>query len=271
MFAAADYLITTSDSLLNNGADYLLITHNSFTSALYPLCRLRDSLGLDVRMAELNLIYSVFDSGPRADRIKSFLRRVYYNWTPRPAYVLLVGDACRDTTHGDYLPSKLFNKFSYYYYGGLTQHAMDNWYAQLEGHDSIPDIIVGRLPVGTLAKAESVVSKIIRYEVTPDTGNWTQTILLAATDDFASLAHDIDTTFFRPSGDSVYSVYESQGSSSFLRRKVRTGFNAGAVLTNSITHGTQPPAWLGVKTLFSYQDVDSLANLDRLTISLGCG
>jgi hypothetical protein len=272
MVAHADYLIGTPDSLMNNGCDYLVITHGDFTSAAYPLCRLRDSLGLNVRMAEVSLIYSTFDSGPRPDRIKSFLRQVYYHWSPRPTYVLLVGDACRDSTLGDYVPSKLFPKFSYYYANGLTQHASDNWYVQLEGQDSIPDLVIGRLPVKSAVRAESLVSKIIHYETTPDTGTWTRTIVTAAADDFAAIVTDIETTFFRPAGDSVFRIVEAQGNSSYLRQKSRTGIRQGAVLTYSTTHGTQPPAWIGViKTLFNYQDVDSLTNYDRLTISLGCG
>jgi len=268
---SADYLITTPDSLMSNGGDYLVITHHNFTSALYPLCRLRDSLGLRVKMAEVDLIYSTFDSGPRPDRIKSFLRRVYGYWAPCPTYVLLVGDACRDSTLGDYVPSKLFSKFSYYYYGGLTQHASDNWYVQLAGQDSIPDLILGRLPVNSLAKAESLVGKIIRYETAPDTGGWTRTVFQAVTTDFVSYGRDLETTFFRPANESVYQVIESQGNSAFLRQKSRAGINQGAWLTSSTTHGMQPPAWVGSKTLLSYQDTDSLINLDRLTIALGCG
>ncbi|MBM3314835.1 hypothetical protein FJY71_03200, partial [candidate division WOR-3 bacterium] len=49
--AAAQYLITTPESLMSNGADYLVITHDTFTDAVYPLCELRDSLGLSVKMA----------------------------------------------------------------------------------------------------------------------------------------------------------------------------------------------------------------------------
>lgn len=117
-----------------------------------------------------------------------------------------------------------------------------------------------------------MVRKIIHYETAPDTGVWTRTILLAASTDFTPYATGLDTEFFQPAGDSVYRVYESQGNSAYLRQKVRTGINQGAVLTTSITHGTQPPAWAGtMRTLFSYQDVDSLVNCDRLTISLGCG
>ncbi|MBM3314329.1 hypothetical protein FJY71_00610 [candidate division WOR-3 bacterium] len=256
---------------MSNGADYLVITHDTFTDAVYPLCELRDSLGLSVKMAEVSLIYSTFPNGPRTDRIRAFMERVYGYWNPRPEFVLLVGDACKDTTLGDFVPAKRFPKFSYYYAGGLTEHGADCWYATLSGVDSTPDIIVGRLPVNRPAQAESVVAKILRYETGTDTGRWTSTVLSLASTDRQPDAVEMETTFFRPAGDSVYTVYESQGQSGFLRHKTLTGFNQGAVFVSQCTHGGLPPAWAGSRTLFSYLDVDSLTNLDGLPFVIGRG
>jgi len=219
---------------MTNSADYLVIAHDNFTSAMYPLCRLRDSLGLEVKMAQTSLIYSTFTSGPRTDRIKAFLQRVYDHWSPRPQYVLLVGDACKDTNAGDFVPCKRFPKFSYDYAGGLTEHAIDNWYAQLAGFDSIPDIVIGRLPLNTLARAESLVAKILRYESGVDTGPWLRTTMLVASTDRAPHTEEIDSVFLQPMGDSVYKVYESQGNSAFLRHKTVVGFNQGASLFVSV-------------------------------------
>lgn len=267
----ADYLVTVPESPLVNSADYLVITHENFTGALYPLCRLRDSLGLEVKMAETRLAYSTFNSGPRADRIKAFMQRVYDHWSPRPQFVLLAGDACRDTFAGDFVPCKRFPKFSYYYAGGLTEHAIDNWYAQLAGADSVPDIVVGRLPANTLARAESLVAKILRYESGIDTGPWLRPTMLVASTDRAPHAEEIDSVFLQPMGDSAYKVYESQGNSAFLRHKTVVGFNQGASLVCPCAHGSQPPAWTGSRTLFSYLDVDSLTNAGALPVVLGRG
>ena len=182
---AAGYLITTPESLMTNSADYLVITHPDFTSALYPLCNLRDSLGLEVKMSEVSLIYSTFANGERCDRIRAFMEQLYSSWNVRPEFVLLVGDACRDSTHDDFVPVKLFPKFSYPYAGGLTEHGADNWYATLSGADSIPDIIIGRLPVNTAAGAESLVAKIVAYETSTDTGLWVGTTMLVSSNDRA--------------------------------------------------------------------------------------
>jgi len=268
---SAGYLITTPESLMTNSADYLVITHPDFTSAMYPLCALRDSLGLEVKMVEASLIYSTFPSGARYDRIRAFMEQVYDHWSARPEFVLLVGDACRDSTHDDFIPVKLFPKFSYDYAGGLTTHGADNWYATLSGADSIPDVIIGRLPVNTFASAESLVAKIVRYETSTDTGPWTRTTMLVSSNDRAPDAVELESLYFGPNGDSSYTVVESEGSSAFLRHKTVAGFNQGVSLVIHCAHGSQPPAWTGSKTLFSYLDVDSLSNADALPVVLDRG
>jgi len=267
----AGYLITMPESLMTNSADYLIVTHPDFTNALYPLCALRESLGLEVKMAEVSLIYSTFPTGMRYDRIRAFMEQVYDHWSARPEFVLLVGDACRDSTLGDFVPVKLFPKFSYSYASGLTTHGADNWYATLAGGDSIPDIIIGRLPVNTLAGAESLVAKIARYETSSDTGLWTHTTMFVSSNDRAPDAEELETLYFRPNGDSCYTVVESEGSSAFLRHKTLTGFNQGASLVFHCAHGSQPPAWTGSKTLFSYPDVESLYNAEALPVVLDRG
>ena len=268
---AAGYLITTPESLMTNSADYLVITHPDFTSALYPLCNLRDSLGLEVKMSEVSLIYSTFANGERCDRIRAFMEQLYSSWNVRPEFVLLVGDACRDSTHDDFVPVKLFPKFSYPYAGGLTEHGADNWYATLSGADSIPDIIIGRLPVNTAAGAESLVAKIVAYETSTDTGLWVGTTMLVSSNDRAPDAVELESLYFKPNGDSCYTVVESEGSSAFLRHKTIAGYNQGAAIVCHCAHGYQPPAWAGSKTLFSYLDVDSLNNADALPVVLDRG
>ena len=268
---AAGYLITAPESLQTNSADYLVITHPDFTSALYPLCALRESLDLEVRMAEVSLVYSTFAAGERYDRIRAFMERVYSNWNVRPEFVLLVGDACRDSTHDDFVPVRLFPKFSYPYAGGLALHGTDNWYATLAGADSTPDVMIGRLPVNTPADADSLVAKIVRYETTEDTGEWTRTTMFVSSNDRAPDAAELESLYSRPNGDSCYTVVESEGSSAFLRHKTIAGFNQGAALVCHCAHGYQPPAWAGSKTLFSYLDVDSLSNAEALPVVLDRG
>jgi hypothetical protein len=256
------YLITTPDSLLANTADYLVITHPDFTAKLGPLCRLRDSLGLEVKMVQTDLIYSVFPDTSQAMSIRLCLQRIYNYWSRRPTYVLLVGDAQRGGGANNFIPCKLFPKFSYDYAGGITQHSTDNWFVTLEGNDSIPDLIIGRLPVNSAARAESLVAKIVRYETQDPPGLWHQTVLLNSSTDRQVYADGYLANYFLPAGDSVIKIYESQGNTPSLRTRHIQAFNQGVVMVFACCHGTQPPAWYGPNyTLFSYLDIPSLTNV----------
>lgn len=254
------YLIIDADSLLDNGADYLIVTHSDFTDGLYPLCQLRDSLGLFVKMVEVDLIYSTFPDTSQTQSIRNCMERVYDYWSPRPTYILLVGDAERGGGPNDFIPSPLFPKFSYPYAGGLTQHACDNWYVTLEGNDSIPEMILARLPVNSLTMTQGVVNKIINYETIDTTGIWQTTVLVNSSSDFESYAEGYIDSFIYPAGDSIIRIYDSQGNNPSLRQRHINAINQGVVMIVPVCHGTIPPAWTGNYTLFHYTDISNLTN-----------
>jgi len=262
IFLPAQYLITDSTALLNNGANYLIVTHANFTNQLYPLCRLRDTLDhLIVKMVEVNLIYSTFPDTSLAYSIRKCMQRVYYYWNPRPTYILLVGDAQRGGGANDYIPCKVFPKFNYSYWGGITQHATDNWYVTLEGNDSIPDMIIARLPVNSATMTQNVVNKIVRYETRDTFGIWQRTVLVNSSTDRESHAQGFVNSFLYPAGDSVIKIYESQGNTPSLRQRHIQAINQGVYMILPVCHGTQPPAWVGMSyTLFHNSDISSLNN-----------
>jgi len=256
----AQYLITTPDSLLNNSADYLIITHQNFTNELYPLCRLRDSLELIVKMVEVNLIYSTFPDTSHTRSIRNCMEQIYYRWALRPTYVLLVGDAERGGGINDYIPSPLFPKFDYYYWGGLTEHATDNWYVTLEGGDSIPDMIIARLPVNSPEMTEGVVNKIINYEHSDTSGIWNTTVIVNSSIDMESIANGYVNNYLVPAGDSVIKIFESQGNNPSLRQRHIDAINQGGVMIFPVCHAEIPARWRGGETLFYYTDIPYLSN-----------
>lgn len=256
----AQYLITNPDSLLDNGADYLIVTHADFTTGLYPLCQLRDSLGLLVRMVEVDLLYSTFPDTSYPTSIRNCMQWVYDFWSPRPTYILLVGDAERGGGSNDFIPSPLFPKFSYPYWGGLTHHASDNWYVTVDGNDSVPDMILARLPVNSLTMTQNLVGKIITYETGDTTGLWQTTVLVNSSADFESYAEGYISNFIEPAGDSIIRIYDSQGNNPSLRQRHINAINQGVVMIIPVCHGGQPPAWYGNYTLFHYTDIPSLNN-----------
>jgi hypothetical protein len=185
---------------------------------------------------------------------------IYNIWNIRPTYILLVGDAERNSGPNDYIPSPLFPKFSYPYAGGLTHHACDNWYVTLEGNDSIPDMILARLPVNSLSMTQDVVTKIVNYETIDTTGPWQTTVLVNSSSDFESYAEGYIDNFIEPAGDSIIKIYDSQGNNPSLRQRHINAINQGVVMIVPVCHGAIPPAWTGNFTLFHYTDISSLNN-----------
>jgi hypothetical protein len=255
---------------MNNGADYLVITHQDFTGELNPLCKLRDSLGLQVKMVEVSLVYSTFQDADKATSIKKFTQQVYNSWKPRPQYILLVGDACRGNASKDFVPSKLFPKYSYTYLGNVTEHAIDNWYVQLDGTDNRPDIAIGRFPVQTAEGCRGLVNKTIAYETKSVPGSWQKTVGVVVSADKNVYAQELENTYLKPAKDSIVIIMDNMGTSAVLRQKVIDLFNNGIVFLFMECHGSTTPIWTGTTNLFTAQDVLKLKN-SNFPVILGCG
>ncbi len=182
----AGFLLDTPSSWKSpdNGADYLMITHQDFTEAVAQLAAYRASQGLRVATVQITDIYDEFSHGlftPQA--IRDFLSHAYHHWTPpAPLYVLLVGDANYDykdylaTGNKNYVPTHLFESWL------IGQTPTDNWFVSVSGDDPLPDMFIGRLSVRTLSQANIAVDKILAYEQNPPDGDWKQKALFVADD-----------------------------------------------------------------------------------------
>jgi len=166
------------------GADYLIITHPAFADAMGPLADLRRSRGLMVTVVNVLGIYDTYGDGrPDPEAIRRFIADAYANWSPRPVYVLLVGDGSFDPKRyraespPTYIPPYLLEVGPA---GGET--AADNRYVCVDGDDNLPDLLLGRLPVRSADEARAIVQKIVDYETRPLPGGWNGTVLLVADD-----------------------------------------------------------------------------------------
>jgi hypothetical protein len=184
------------------GADYLLITHPDFATALAPLAAQRAAQGLRVVIVDVEAIYDQFGDG-RMDptAIKAFLSHAYANWPgDAPQYVLLVGDGTSDPrgyrpdSRPTYLPPYLADVDPW-----LGEVASDNRYADLTD-DLLPDLRLGRLPVNTLTEVEAIVDKIISYENNPLPGDWNARLVFGADNPSSAGDHHADA-------DSEFNTY----------------------------------------------------------------
>jgi Peptidase family C25/Propeptide_C25 len=127
------------------GCDYLIITHQDFYSQAQELAEWKHHTGFLVKTV------NVSDIGTTYTQIRQYIQNAYDTWTPRPSYILLLGDA-------DFVPTTYVN--------GV---ATDLWYATVNGTDYYPDIFIGRIPADTPAQADVMIQKTITYEQTPPT------------------------------------------------------------------------------------------------------
>jgi hypothetical protein len=147
------------------GARYLIITHDNFYEAIQPLAQWKQRKGLSTKVVKLS------DIGSSTSQIKSYIVTAYDTWETPPQFILLVGAP-------NYLP--------FYYYGpGYHSYYSDNYYTNVDA-DVYNEILSGRLTVHTVSEAQTVVNKILSYEMTPDTSDslWFINACLMAREDY---------------------------------------------------------------------------------------
>ena len=123
----------------------LIITPNSFNSAVQPLADWKEKKGWKVTVATLS------QTGNTTTAIKNYITNAYQTWNPAPEYVLLIGDK-------DSLPT-----FT------ISSNPTDHPYTTLDGSDFFSDLLVGRISVASVNDLNTVVAKIVGYETTPYT------------------------------------------------------------------------------------------------------
>ena len=135
-------------------ADYLIITADRFYDEVLPLAEWKYRKGFRTHVARVSEV------GNTTDKVADFIRDAYHTGVPT-SYVLLVGDF-------DDVPS---NYPGYY--------VSDHLYTTVDGEDNFSDLTLGRLPVSTEAEAATAIEKILRYDRTPDMGDWYDDVLIA--------------------------------------------------------------------------------------------
>ncbi|MEO0116420.1 MAG: C25 family cysteine peptidase [candidate division WOR-3 bacterium] len=126
------------------GARYLIITHDTFYNALQDLAQWKNQKGMKCKVIRLSEI------GSNPDSIRNFVIYAYNNYNPRPEYLLLVGAP-------SLLPS---------YYNSTLRIYTDNYYANVSG-DYRAELCYGRLPAKTASQCSVMVKKILFYEKIP--------------------------------------------------------------------------------------------------------
>lgn len=157
----------------SNGADYLLIYNNLYSSQAEQLRAYRESHdNFRSVKAEIEDIYDIFNYGLESPKaVKNFTKHVYDNWqAPKIGYICLFGRGSLD-------PKKI--KSSSVYDNQIPVYGYppsDGYYSNMNiGSFFYYDMVsIGRLPVYNSSEAQSVVDKIISYEAQSE-GLWSKT------------------------------------------------------------------------------------------------
>jgi len=167
--------------------DYLIITHPLFLTAAEDLAEAhREINGLRVAVVTTEQVYNEFSSGtPDATAYrwaaKMFYDRAVQSGVEPLRYLLLFGKGSFDNR--GILPSSGYNLVMTYQSVDSwsdSSYVTDDYFALMEDGKGRPgwesrdnlDIAVGRFPVTTLAEAEGVVDKTIRYMRNENNGGW---------------------------------------------------------------------------------------------------
>ncbi|HIE29888.1 TPA: hypothetical protein EYP66_21675, partial [Candidatus Poribacteria bacterium] len=255
-----------------NGADYIIITHESLYPGVLPLAewRQKSTQGLRIEVVKVQDIYDEFNFGifnPHA--IKDFLAYAYSNWQPpAPTYVVLAGDASYQyKTDVNFVPTNLVQ---------TPQHgaaASDGPYVAISGNDSLPDMLISRLPARNLIELDAMVSKIIAYESSPEMGPWRKRLLFLSGVGFSFKAQsEALIKNYVPPNFEVSRIYADDPKSEYYggSQEVIDNLNNGALIVNFLGHGGGS-IWSDNRML-GLEDVPLLENSQKLpfVISMTC-
>ncbi|HUK87139.1 MAG TPA: C25 family cysteine peptidase [Terriglobales bacterium] len=247
------------------GADMIILTHPAFVSQLAPLVRLRRAQGLKVAVVLTDDVYDEFNFGERSPQaVRDLLASALANWSVKPRYLLLVGDASIDPRdflglgNFDFVPTRLL----------ATQELMtasDDWFSDFNDQ-GLPQISTGRLPVRTPQDAALLIGKIVAYDASPAPGPWkNQALLIADRDDTENFTSDSQAVqALLPSGLAATLLPTSALDPATARQQVQAALAGGQLLVNYIGHGSVE-VW-SEQDLLDGASASALANGPRLPV-----
>jgi gingipain R len=228
--------------------DILIIAPEDFMAAMQPYADWKTRNGFNTE------IVSTAATGNNAVEIKSFIQNYYSEHNL--AFVIIVGDNAQFPT-----PTVSGNK-------------SDNYYTELVGNDSYPDIILGKISAENVAQVETQVQRFIQYELNPsDTSHFTSFMGIASNQgpgdnneyDYQHI-RNIDNKLLAYTYTDGYEFFEgNQGgldaSGDPTATMVGNAVNSGVGIITYCGHGGSN---LWVTSNFNNNNVNALTNVGKL-------
>ena len=228
--------------------DILIIAPEDFMSAMQPYADWKIRNGFNTE------IVSVAAAGSNANTIKSYISDYYSEHNL--AFVIIVGDNAQFPT-----PT-------------VTGNKSDNYFTELVGNDSYPDIILGKISAETVAQVETQVQRFIEYEQNPSDTSYLTSFLGIASNQGPGDNNEYDYQHIRNIDNKLlaytytdgYELFEgSQGgldaAGNPTASMVSTAVNNGVGIITYCGHGD---VQMWVTTNFNNYNVNSLTNVGKL-------
>ncbi|MEO0127604.1 MAG: C25 family cysteine peptidase [candidate division WOR-3 bacterium] len=175
---------------VDNGSEYLIITHKNFYNSIMPLVNYRRQ-EYTTKVVTVDAIFDDFSFGkydPLA--IKHFLYHTYNNWSTIPKYVLIVGDATYDYKNNlgkenppNYVPMYETGTTLSGNPGIPPNYIYEGEYVNFFGTEAM---VLGRITVRTNKEVRDFIDKVFAYENSDIDGTWNRRIILSADDEYAN-------------------------------------------------------------------------------------
>ena len=176
------------------GADFIIVTSADFRSAADQLAAYREQPGsgnLRTLVADVFQIYNEFGGGiPDITAIRDFLKYAYDIWTPRPRYVLMLGQGSYDykgivSSRSSRVPTWQSDESR----DDVGSWATDDFFARF-GSGNALSLVLGRISARTTAQAVHAVEKIKRYEENSVRDTWKTRMLYIGDDSWTPEGED---------------------------------------------------------------------------------
>jgi len=271
---------------------FLIITHPDFQAAALRLAQHRTSYSnMSVAVVSVYDVYNEFSSGRQdVTALRDFIKHVYDKSPGTLRNVLLFGRSSYDykdrvAGNTNYVPTyesrnslSPLDTYSSDDYFGFMELSEGNWGegSALQAHTL--DLGIGRLPVKTVAEANTVVDKILYYDTHKATyGSWRKKVVFVADDgnnedgftrEHQAQANEMTDSLERNTpqfdtrkiflGTYTKTVQPSGETMPEVNELITEEFDRGALIINYTGHGSEK-VWADER-VFTDTDIDALEN-----------
>ncbi len=227
----------------------LIVTADSLKASLSPLVEWKRAKGMQV-----DVVTATEAGGTTTDAVKAFVQNYYNTHSPKPSYLLFVGN--KDT-----MPTFMESTAS-------GSAASDWQYSLLGGSTHIPDVLYGRLAADNESEVATQINRWIGYEKAPAAGSWYPQGTTIASGEGSGpsdkeYAEQIQGTLKAGTYKQVDGFY--QGEQTATASNITGALSDGRTWVTYIGHGSGT-SWGSTNDTFNNGTVEGLSNTNKLPI-----